>query len=189
MFDETIKTQTCPTDEIAAYIDGELNQSRELELDVHFAGCSKCTADLNDQKQFLQSLDLSLKQDKEIDLPENFTKVVVANAESNVSGLRRPSERYNALFVCAGLLLFVLFALGADATRLFDGVVSFAEQVAAVGGFFGHLIYSFFVGLTIIVRSVASQTRFDVTTVIGLSIFVAAFSLFVSRKVLQARGT
>ena len=179
----------CPTDEIAAYIDGELTSAREVELDLHFAGCTNCSSELNSQKQFLRDLDLSLKHESELDLPENFTKVVVAKAESNVTGLRRPRERFNALFICAGLLLFVLFAMGAEAGRFVEGFFSALEGVVAVGSFFGHLFYSLFVGLTIIVRNVASQFQFGATAAIGLSIFVAIFSLFVSRKVLQTRRT
>lgn len=175
----------CPTDEIAAYIDGELTSAREMELDLHFAGCANCSSELNSQKRFLRDLDLSLKHESELDLPDNFTKVVVAKAESNVTGLRRSSERFNAVFICAGLLLFVLFAMGAEAGRFIDGILSAVEGVAAVGSFFGHLFYSVFVGLTIIVRNVASQFQFGATAAIGLSIFIAAFSLFVSRKVLQ----
>lgn len=170
----------CPVDEIAAYIDGELAASREMELDLHFAGCSSCNQELNQQKQFLQSLELSLKEEA-VELPPDFAKIVVANAESNVSGLRRPRERYNAIFISAALGLFVLFALGAQAGVLVD-------QVTAVGSFFGHLIYSFFIGLTIIARNLASQFEFGPSAIILLSVGFAVFSLYFSRKVLRTPG-
>src|SRR5436190_12740079 len=110
---------TCPIDEISAYIDGELDAAREFEMDLHFAGCQTCACELNEQKNFLRNLDVSLGHDREVELPPNFTKLIVANAESTVSGLRRPRERFNALFICSGLLLFVLFATGAEAGKLF----------------------------------------------------------------------
>jgi hypothetical protein len=172
---------TCPVDEIAAYIDGELSAEQEFELDVHFSSCKSCNDELNEQKQFLRGLDLSLKHEKEFVLPENFARVVTANAESTVSGLRRPTERFNALFICLGLFLFILFAMGSEVWSLVDGL-------AAVGGFFGHLFYSFFVGIAIIVRTGASQFQFGESAVIILCIAFAAFSLFVSRKVLRTRG-
>ena len=185
----TIGTIVCPSDEIAAYIDGELDPVREFELEGHFVTCGVCTLELNQQKQFLRKLDVSLRNEKEFELPANFAKLIVANAESTVSGLRRPRERFNALFICAGLLLFVLFAMGAEAATLFERLAGALDQTAAVGSFFGHLIYSFFIGLAIIVRTLASQFQIGVSAVIALSLVFAGFSLVVSRKLLRMRRT
>src|SRR2546423_3864915 len=93
----------CPTDEIAAFIDGEMDPVREFELETHLALCEICSLELNQQKQFLCGLSSSLKHEDEIELPANFAKLIVANAESTVTGLRRPRERFNAIFICAGL--------------------------------------------------------------------------------------
>src|SRR4051794_15624975 len=133
---------SCSLDEIAAYIDGELDAAREREMDEHFAGCRPCSEELNVQKQFLCSLESSLKHENDLELPENFTRRIVANAESSVAGLRPARERFNAVFICAALLLFVLFALGADARRAFASAAGVVDQVAAVGSVFGHFIYS-----------------------------------------------
>lgn len=177
----------CPTIEIAAYIDGELDAVFERELDAHFAQCSICTDELNLQKQFLCHLDSTLKQGNDLALPADFTKTIVANAESTVSGLRRPREQFNAIFICAGLFLFILFALGADAVGLFNGVSVMFDQTAAVGSFFGHLVYSFFIGVSIVLRSLASQVRFDAAAALFLTILSAVPLAFVSRKVLRMR--
>ena len=177
----------CPTDEISAYIDGELDAAREFELDMHFAGCDICSLELNEQKQFLRHLDASLGREHEMELPANFTKQIVANAESTVSGLRRPRELFNATFICAGLLLFVIFAMGAEAGKLFQGLSVIAEQTAAVGAFFGRLIYSVFVGLAVIIRTVTGQFRVDVAAILVMAIMFTVFSLYVSRKVLRTR--
>ena len=182
-----INTFPCPAEEIAAYIDGELDSFCKLELETHLAGCEICALELNQQKQFLSSLDHSLRHEKEFDLPANFTKSIVANAESTVSGLRRPRELFNALFICAGLALFVLFAAGAEGSKLFSGFSAIVEQIAAVGGFFGHLVYSVFVGLAIIVRTFAAQFQFGASAVIAVSVILGVFSLFISRMVLHAR--
>ncbi len=177
----------CPSDEIAAYIDGELSSSRELELDLHFVTCEKCTGELNLQKQFLNELEAGLKGQRDISLPVDFTKTIVANAESTVSGLRAERERFNALFVCAGLFLFVLFALGSDARRIFSGIAIAFEQIVAVGSFFAHLVYSIFWGLAIILRSFATQFRFDLVITAGLAVMAAVFLMFVSRRLLRLR--
>ena len=178
-----IRAFECPTDEIAAYIDGELAAAHELELEVHFADCQICSLELNQQKQFLCGLNSSLKNEGEIELPANFTRLIVANAESSVNGLRRPRERFNAIFICAGLSLFALFALGAEAGKIFDGVSNIFEQIAAVGGFFGHLIYSFFVGVAIVLRSLAAQFRFDAVMAAVVAGLFAVLLVFISRRV------
>lgn len=178
---------SCPTDEISAYIDGEIDLARELELDGHFAECEACSFELNQQKQFLRNLDASLRNQLEMELPANFTKQIVANAESTVSGLRRPRERFNALFICAGLLLFVLFSLGAEAGKLFQGASLIVEQTAAVGSFFGHLIYSVFVGAAIILRTLAGPFQLGVAAILLMAMAFAVFSWFLSRRVLSTR--
>lgn len=177
----------CPSDEISAYIDGELDLVRELEMESHLAVCESCSIELTLQKQFLCSLNSSLMEEKEIELPADFAKHIVANAESTVSGLRRPRERYNAVFICAALALFVMFAMGAEARTLLGSLYGFFEQAAVVAGFLGHLVYSVFIGLVIVLRSFASQFRLDV--IVGLAIaacFTVALML-ISRKVLNIR--
>lgn len=178
----------CPSYEIAAYIDGELDAVREFEIESHFASCQICLSELNQQKQFLRGLDMSLRQERELELPANFTKVIVANAESTVSGLRRPRERFNAVFICVGLLLFVLFATGADAGKVFAGAESALDKAVVVGTFFGHLFYTFFLGVSIVLRSLAVQFRVDVLLVVVATFLIAALMLVISRKILRMRG-
>ena len=171
----------CPVDDIAAYIDGELDAAGEREMDAHFAECSACAEELNLQKQFLCSLESSLKQEDGLELPADFTKHVVANAESSVAGLRPARERFNALFICAALLLFVLFALGADARRALEGATGVVDQIAAVGSFFGHFVYSFFLGVIIIMRAFGMQIRPDAIAAGLAGIFAVAALAYVFR--------
>ena len=85
---------------------------------MHLAHCPACAEELNEQKKMLCALDIALIEDeKEFELPENFTRVVVANAESSVGGLRQPQERFKTLFVCAALFLLVLLGLLGTVTR------------------------------------------------------------------------
>lgn len=171
MTDAKLTTFECPIDEIAAYIDGELDRGREGELEEHFAACGGCVSELNRQKQFLCSLESSLKHEGNLPLPPNFAKLVAVNAESTVSGLRRPRERFNAIFICAALALFGLFALGADGSRVLTAVV---EQIAIIGAFLGRLVYSISVGVVVILRSVAAPLPGE--TIAGAAVF--AMSLF-----------
>jgi predicted anti-sigma-YlaC factor YlaD len=143
----------CPRTDIAAYIDGELAPSEEMALEMHLAKCPACANELNEQKKLLCALDFSFENEKEFELPENFTKIVVANAESSVSGLRRPKERFNALFISAALFLLIIFGLGNETGNVLHSTGKIFEQILAVVGFAAHLIYDIAIGTTVIVRS------------------------------------
>lgn len=178
------KFNTCPRAEIAEYLDGELTPQAELELEMHFLGCALCTHELNEQKKLLNALDLVLEEEKELELPENFTRIVVANAESRVSGLRRPKERFNALFISAALFLLVLLGLGSETEAVVGAFGNFIEQTAAVGSFFGHLIYDFAIGLTVILKSLCFQFVFkSAVSFIFLAVLLGISALIFSRLI------
>lgn len=177
----------CPRSQLSAYIDGELLPREELELELHLAGCVKCTAELNEQKKMLCVLSVALEYEKEIELPANFTKVVVATAESSVSGLRRPQERFKALFICAALFLVVLIGLGSETETVFGSFWKLGEQVLAVGGFALHLIYDISIGVTVVMRSLTRHLVFGSSLppvfLIGtLFVLLLAFSRFAARQ-------
>ena len=67
--------ESCPRTEIAAYIDGELSPSAEMELEKHFAVCKNCAAEFNEQKKLLCALDFAFEEKSNFELPENFTQV------------------------------------------------------------------------------------------------------------------
>jgi hypothetical protein len=176
---ETAKIQTpCPREEIAAYIDGELKPWMEIELEMHFAGCKICKKELNSQKTLLCALDQFRSSEKEFELPEDFTKVVVTTAESNVSGLRRPQERQKALFICASLFAFVLLVLGGESEAVLGTFREFAEQFLAVIGFAAHLVFDFMVGVTIILRFLGNHFVFGSASSFGLITLLFIISLF-----------
>ena len=112
--------ESCPRTEIAAYIDGELSPSAEMDLEKHFAVCKNCDAEFNEQKKLLRALDFAFDEKTDFELPENFTRSVVVKAESNVSGLRRREERFRALYLCAILFLLVIVGLGNETEAVFS---------------------------------------------------------------------
>jgi hypothetical protein len=171
----------CPSGEISSYIDGELTPSRELELETHFMSCEACRSELNLQKKFLIALDHALESEEGIDLPANFTKVVVANAESRVTGLRRRSERFNALFVCAGLFFVIVFALGASGSNTtLDGIEVIFEKVAAVGLFIFHVAYDIAIGAISILRSLSSHLILDSSVALLFPGVAAVYTLLIA---------
>lgn len=189
MIDETAKNQgDCPRDEIAAYLDGELNPQAELALEMHFAVCPACLKELNEQKKLLCVLDFALEEKGEIELPENFTRVVVTNAESKVTGLRCPRERSRALFVCAALFLLITFGLGTETTKTFVSLGAIGEKFFAVGGFFVHLIHDITIAVTVILRSLCLQFVFkSAVTAAVLGIFFVLSLLIFSRLIRSRR--
>jgi predicted anti-sigma-YlaC factor YlaD len=178
--------EVCPREEIAAYLDGELSPRRELELEAHFAVCASCVSELNAQKKLLCVLDSALLTEREVLLPENFTKVIVTKAESNVSGLRRPQERRNALFICAALFIPLLIWFGAETESVLTAFGQFGEQILAVGGLIFHLVYDITVGIAVILRSLSNQFVFNSIASIVFLLILFIFSLVaVSRLVIR----
>jgi anti-sigma factor RsiW len=170
----------CPRAEIAAYIDGELTPHEELGLEMHFAVCRTCAEELNEQKKLLCVLDYALDDKDEIELPENFTKVVVANAESKVRGLRCPRERSRALFVCVALFLLIVVGLGAETSKTVAAFGGVGERFLAVGGFFVHLIHDLTIAASVILRSLCVQYVFKSAVAaggLGIFFFVSLFML------------
>jgi hypothetical protein len=175
----------CPVEEIAAYIDGELDAVREVEIEEHFAACDHCSFELTLQKQFLCDVSTGLSHADAIDLPHDFAKKIAVNAESSVSGLRPARERFNAAFVCAGLALFALFALGAEAGNLLNVAYGLLAQIAAVGSFFGQLLYSFFLGVAIVLRTITARAGFEVAAAITVAFLCVAAAFPFRRRVMK----
>ena len=165
--------------EIAAYIDGELLPREELELESHLVICGECLTEINEQKKLLCVLNFALEDEKRFKLPENFTKIVVANAESKVSGLRRPQERPTALIFCAALFLLVLLGLGRETEAVLNTFANFAEQFLVVAGLVFHLFYDIALGAAIVFRSIGSHLIYNSTVSLALTVIVFCSSLFV----------
>jgi len=147
---------------------------------MHIARCRLCADDLNLQKNFLNALDYSLDEKAELELPKNFTKSVVANAESRVSGLRRPHERRNAALICIALVVVSVFALGSSTERTLGAITTVVDKVVAVVESVGHLAYDIALGSAIVFRTLASKFVFDsgAAVVSFLLIFILSLYLF-----------
>ncbi|MGI8884551.1 MAG: anti-sigma factor family protein [Pyrinomonadaceae bacterium] len=182
-FQDLKNSNECPRTDIAAYIDGELTPREELELEIHLAACKDCAEELNQQKKLLCALDFALEEN-EIELPENFTKVVVANAESRVSGLRRPNERFNALFICSALFLLVFVGFGSEAKNVLTSSTIVVEQFLAIGGFITHLMFDVAIGATVVLRSLCLRFVFNSAASLVLMTIVFGFSALIFSRLL-----
>ena len=146
---------SCPSADIAAYIDGELSPEAELAFDLHLTACRVCSEELNAQKMLVNALDGSLGS--ELHVPDDFTKRIVTHAEGSVSGLRRRAEWPKAVVVSVTLLFFVLFTLGAAVKGTFFSLFGVIGQVVAVVGFVIHFLFDLAVGAVVVLRNFGDQ--------------------------------
>lgn len=110
--------QNCPREEIAAYLDGELDSDMANSFEAHVERCADCAAELRSQRQLLCTLEAAFGTARHFELPENFTRVVAAHAENDMRGLRHKVERRRALQLCAALLFAAFLLLGAASNNL-----------------------------------------------------------------------
>ena len=175
---------SCPQNEIAAYIDGELSASAEMNLEKHFTVCADCLKEFNEQKKLLNALDFALDEKAEIVLPKNFTKHIIVHAESNVSGLRQREERYRALYLCAILFLLIIAGLGSETEAVFSASTLFVEQIFAVAGYTVHLIFDIAVALTTILRMISGQIIFSpIFAILAFAVFLISL-IYLSTRLL-----
>ena len=116
----------CQMEEVAAYLDGELDGRSLDRFEQHVNQCLACATELRTQRQLLCTLDVAFNDSRTFDLPSNFTRVVTAHAENDLSGMRNRRERRRAVQLCA-LLALISFGLLGTATRatVFDPLRSF----------------------------------------------------------------
>ena|ERR1041384_675553 len=117
---------TCQLEDVAAYLDGELGGAALDRFEHHAKTCQMCATELRAQRQLLCTLDVAFSDSRSFNLPNNFTRVVTARAENDLSGMHNGRERKRALQLCV-LLALVAFALLGAATRtiVIDPVRSF----------------------------------------------------------------
>lgn len=150
----------CPADQISAYIDGELSADREMALERHIAACGTCRSELNEQKSFLLGISDTLDRELDFDLPADFTKRIVVNAESNVSGLRDREERGYALAAAAVLFVLIVVVLGGNAGSAFTPVRAVFDKAYAVAGVGGQIVFDLVYAVSAILRTVFSTQTF-----------------------------
>jgi anti-sigma factor RsiW len=186
---ETNKKAACPSSDLSAYIDGELSPHDELELEMHIAGCRVCTDNLNLQKGFLNALDSSLDDEIEIQLPKNFTKTVVANAESRVTGLRHPHELRQAALICVALILVSILIHGGNTERTLLAASTVVEKLFAILVTTRQVIYDLGLGSSIVLRSLATNFLFESGSPALAFVVLFVLSLYVFSRLLRFRRT
>lgn len=130
---ESDSRNACQLEDVAAYLDGELSGDELGRFEDHLKSCVRCDAELRAQRQLLCTLEMAFSDSRTFDLPNNFTRVVTARAENDLTGVRNKREGRRALQLCAVLALITFGLLGA-ATRVivWDPLRSFFRVTRAV---------------------------------------------------------
>jgi hypothetical protein len=158
----TEENHGCELEDVVAYLDGELDGRAVESFESHVKLCSRCAAELRIQRQLLCTLDSAFGNSRAFELPRDFTRVVAAHAQSDVSGMRRKSEGRRALQLCA-LLALVSFALlgAASGAMVFEPARAFARLAGNIVDLVWRTVYDAGTGLAVIVRVVVRAVFFD----------------------------
>ena len=178
----------CRATDISAYLDGELSAHDELGLEMHLAGCGECRQELNLQKNILLALESSLEAGGGPELPEGFTRAVVANAESRVSGLRRADELVNAALICSVLFLAAVIILGSDAGHVMAVAGSLLDRAYAVAGAAMHFVYDVALAVAVIFRALFSSLIFGSAGSAAALCVIFTAALIAFSRLLLGRG-
>ncbi len=152
--DDFTHDHECRTEDVAAYLDGELDGASSESFEAHVKTCVRCATELRIQRQLLCTLDFAFSEPL-FELPRNFSRVVAAHAESDLSGMRKKSERRRALQLCALLALLAFALLGAASRALvFQPARSFLRIAGSLLDLAGRALYDAGTGAAVIVRVV-----------------------------------
>ena len=146
----------CEREDIAAYIEGDLEPTLHRGLEDHLKECESCAAELQAQRLFMCELDSVLASPFDLAVPANFARVVAVNAKSDMRGMRDTAEHARALRFCIilGLAAFALLGF-ASSKAVILSVKSFAGKVFGVLDFFAEAIFNAATGFTVVSRVVS----------------------------------
>ncbi|MCA1555440.1 MAG: zf-HC2 domain-containing protein [Acidobacteria bacterium] len=157
---ETVEARaTSPCLDVAAYLDGELDAHDDTRFEQHTKTCALCATALSEQRRLLCVLDAAFGDaHSQMQLPANFTEVVKARAQSDMSSVRRRSERYRAALLCAGLAALSFALLGWQAwDAVFAPLRAVAGILATMFDMAAHTIGEAFAGIALMLRVLGGQ--------------------------------
>jgi predicted anti-sigma-YlaC factor YlaD len=177
----------CETEQIAAYIEGDLEPAASAAMTEHLSQCNRCNLELHSQQRFMCELESALADSTDLSVPVNFAKVVAVRAESDMRGLRNSAEHRKALRLCFILALAVFALLGAGSIK---AVLIKAQSTvtAALGiiGLFGKATYDIASSLGVILRvlsgGIISDSRIaSFTALLLIVLAIGLLTLLISR--------
>src|SRR4029453_121075 len=145
---------SCSKSALLEFLDAELTADREQEITTHIQTCPACQSEIRQHQALLIELDNSFDELPKI--PNDFSKIVTANARSQIAGVRMPNQQRLALVICLGLLTAVLLAIAAGPLNALSGPTLIFEKAISVTYFLLGLLLDLILGLGIVGRVVAS---------------------------------
>ena len=146
----------CQTENIAAYIEGDLDPALNSVLEEHLKECARCAGELRTQRLFMCELDSALASPFDLAVPANFAQVVAVHAKSDMRGMRDGAEHAKALRFCIilGLTAFALLGFASSKAVVLN-LRSFAGKAFGVLGFFAEAVFNAAAGFVVTSRVVS----------------------------------
>jgi len=162
----------CLAEDVAAYLDGELEERARELFEQHYRACEGCAAELLRQRQLLCDLDVALNERNHLVLPKNFARVVAAHAESDMGGMRNRTERRQALRVSLVLAAASFALLGAaSAEAVWAPARTIVQYLQSFSHFLWEATYQASAGLAVISRMLTRSFVFE-SRLLGLFILL-----------------
>jgi hypothetical protein len=176
----TSENNICESDQIAAFVDDELEPARRLKFEEHVRACDSCARELRAQRMFMRELDTALAGRFDLEVPPNFAKVVAVHAENDMRGVRDRAEHRKALRYCIvlGLLAFALLGV-ASSRALLGSVQSFFRGIFGIISLLGKTVYDAMSGVSVLARAFRRSLVGDAgpSDLVALLLFVFAIGL------------
>ena len=146
----------CETENIAAYIEGDLDPAINSVLEEHLKECAHCAGELRTQRLFMCELDSALASPFDLAVPANFAQVVAVHAKSDMRGMRDGAEHAKAFRFCIilGLTAFALLGFASSKAVVLN-LRSFAGKAFGVLGFFAEAVFNAAAGFAVTSRVVS----------------------------------
>ncbi|PYS43879.1 MAG: hypothetical protein DMF71_05705 [Acidobacteria bacterium] len=166
-------------EDVAAYLDGELDDAALEVFEGHVKTCAGCAQELRTQRQLLCTLNRAFEESGAFELPQDFARLVATHAESDVTGLRGRGERRRAFKVCAVLALLSFALLGAASrATVFQPARSSLRVAESLFDLAWKTIYDAGTGASVIVRLVVRAIALSPN---GLGLFlILTFTIAIS---------
>jgi len=183
----TSDNNICHSDQIAAFVDDELEPAQRLAFEQHLRGCAGCASALRAHRTFMRELDTALANRFDLEVPPNFAKVVAVHAENDMRGVRDRAEHRKALRYCIiiGLVAFALLGV-ASSRAVLTSVQSFFKVTFGIISLFGKTIYDAMAGFSVLARVfrrglVGDAGLADLVALLLLAFVVGLLTLLISR--------
>lgn len=183
MSDATAQSmERCRSEDIAAYLDGELDAQASELFAEHLKECRSCASELTEQRRLLCALDFAFGAgEPSLSLPKNFAQIVAAHAESDMSGVRRRAEHGRALRLCAVLALVAFALLGGASLNasVLIPIKAAVRYVLSIAGLTWNALYDAGIGLAVVLRALGRHFIFEphLFSLLAFLLFAIALAL------------